>query len=120
MKQIASFVARAHGGEADLPIARGYPFLMNDDALTQRFKTYAIDYLGKEQVVDLPVRMTAEDFAYFSQEMPACFYRLGTGNPDKGIVSPIHTPTFDVDEDCLRISTGLMAYCAMQELNKAI
>ncbi|MCB0561569.1 MAG: amidohydrolase, partial [Phaeodactylibacter sp.] len=72
--------------------------------------------LGKENVVELPIRMTAEDFAYYSQEMPACFYRLGTGNPARGITSPIHTNTFDVDEDCLALSIGLMAWMAVKEL----
>ena len=57
-------------------------------------------------------RMTAEDFAYFSQEMPACFYRLGTGNPERGITSPIHTDTFDVDEAALETGMGLMAFSA--------
>jgi metal-dependent amidase/aminoacylase/carboxypeptidase family protein len=60
--------------------------------------------------------MTAEDFAYFSQEMPACFYRLGTGNPKKGITSPIHTNTFDIDEDALKTGAGLMAWMALKEL----
>ena len=60
--------------------------------------------------------MTAEDFSYYSQKMPACFYRLGTGNAKKGIASPVHTNTFNVDEKCLELSTGLMAWMAIQEL----
>jgi metal-dependent amidase/aminoacylase/carboxypeptidase family protein len=74
--------------------------------------------LGKDKVVDLPLRMTAEDFAYFSQAMPACFYRLGTGNPERGITSPIHTDTFDIDESALETGTGLMAWLAIKELSK--
>ena len=62
--------------------------------------------------------MTAEDFAYFSQEMPACFYRLGTGNPAKGITSPIHTNTFDIDEEALKVGAGLMAWMALKELEQ--
>ncbi len=116
MVRLAEGIAKAHGGNADLVVKKGYPYLLNHEGLARRFKEYAIEYLGEENVVDLPIRMTAEDFSYFSQAMPACFYRLGTGNPSKGITSPIHTPTFDVDEDCLRISTGLMAYCALREL----
>ena len=60
--------------------------------------------------------MTGEDFAYYSQVMPACFFRLGTGNPEKGITSPIHTPTFDVDEECLKVGMGVLAYTALAEL----
>jgi metal-dependent amidase/aminoacylase/carboxypeptidase family protein len=62
--------------------------------------------------------MTSEDFAYYSQVMPACFYRLGTGNPAKGIVSPVHTTTFDIDEDALAVGMGLMAYLAYTRLKE--
>ena len=116
MEELTKFTAKAHGGEAELVIKKGYPFLMNEESLTARFKDYAIEYLGTENVIDLPIRMTAEDFSYYSQEIDACFYRLGTGNAARGITSPIHTPTFDVDETCLEIGSGLMAHCALREL----
>ena len=67
-------------------------------------------------MLDLDLWMAGEDFSYYSQEMPACFYRLGTGNKDKGITSPVHTNTFDIDEDSLELSTGLMAWLAVKEL----
>ena len=88
----------------------GYPFLTNDVEVTKHCKQAAIDYLGKENVEDLPLRMTAEDFAYITQEVPSCFYRLGTGNKSKGITSGVHTSTFDIDERALEISSGLMAW----------
>ncbi|MCO6492955.1 MAG: amidohydrolase [Phaeodactylibacter sp.] len=116
MKRIAEGMAESMGGTCELDIVVGYPVLFNNEALTQKAFRYAEEYLGKENVVELPIRMTAEDFAYYSQEMPACFYRLGTGNPARGITSPIHTDTFDVDEDCLALSTGLMAWMAVREL----
>lgn len=119
MQRIVHQVALAHGGSAELRIDKGYPYLLNNEELTNRFKEYAIDYLGAEYVVDLPIRMTAEDFAYYSHEIPACFYRLGVRNEAKGIISPLHTPTFNVDEDCLKVSTGLMAYCAIAELGSS-
>ncbi len=116
MKQIVQHVAHAHGGKAELRVDKGYPYLLNEEALTARFRSYAAEYAGAENVVDLPIRMTAEDFAYFSHQLPSCFYRLGVRNEAKGITSPLHTPTFNVDEDCLSLSTGLMAYCALAEL----
>lgn len=116
IRQICEQVANAHGGSVELEIRKGYPFLLNDSSLTSRFWSAAVEYLGEENVVELPVRMTGEDFAYFSQEMPACFYRLGTGNPEKGITSPIHTPTFNVDEDCLKVGMGVLAFSALREL----
>lgn len=117
MKKMAESIAEGMGGSCDFVVDVGYPVLVNDDALTQKVRAFAEEYLGPENVVELPPRMTAEDFAYFSQQMPACFYRLGTGNPAKGITSPLHTNTFDVDEDCLELSIGLMAWLAVKELN---
>ncbi len=67
-------------------------------------------------MIDLDVTMAAEDFAYYSQVSDSCFYRLGTGNKEAGITSSLHTPTFNIDEDSLRISTGLMAYLALRQL----
>ncbi len=116
MKRLAESIAEGMGGSCDLRIEVGYPTLINHDELTHKVRQWSEEYLGKENVIELPIRMTAEDFAYYSQEMPACFYRLGTGNPAKGITSPIHTNTFDVDEDCLALSTGLMAWLALKEL----
>lgn len=116
MKKMAEGIAKSMGAACDFTILKGYPVLVNDEVLTAKAKKLAVDFLGKKQVVDLPPRMTAEDFAYFSQEMPACFYRLGTGNPERGITSPIHTNTFDIDEDALETGMGLMAFLAFSEL----
>jgi amidohydrolase len=117
MQQMAEGIAAAMGAQAELIIDKGYPFLKNDELLTERLRSSARAYLGDEQVVELPIRMTGEDFAWYTHELPGCFYRLGTGNPAKGIVSQVHTDTFDVDEDCFYHSTGLMAWLALQELN---
>jgi len=118
MKKIAESMVKNMGGACEFNIVKGYPMLHNHEALTGRTKQWAVEYLGKDKVVDLPPRMTSEDFAYFSQAMPACFYRLGTGNPERGITSPIHTETFDVDEAALETGMGLMAWLAVKELEK--
>ncbi len=99
-----------------LQIKKGYPFLTNDESLTQRCMMYAKQYVGEENVEELPLRMTAEDFAYITQEVPSCFYRLGTGNKVLGITSGVHTATFDIDENALVTGTGLMAWLAINEL----
>lgn len=116
MKKIAESMAKSMGGACEFHIARGYPVLFNHEALTLRAKNWAIEYLDKTRVVDLPPRMTAEDFAYYSQVLPACFYRLGTGNPDRGITSPLHTDTFNIDESALETGMGLMAWLAVKSL----
>lgn len=117
MKFMAESMAQAMGGTCEFNIVKGYPVLYNNEVLTGRMKQHAIEYLGKENVLDLDLWMAAEDFAYYTHQIPGCFYRLGTRNESKGIISNLHTPTFDIDESALAIGTGLMAYLAIQSLN---
>ncbi len=117
MKKMAESIAEGMGGSCDFKIVRGYPFLVNEEKLTAKVKNYAVEYLGEENVLDLDIWMAAEDFAYYSQVADACFYRLGTRNENKNIgKSSVHTPTFDIDEEALNVSTGLMAYLTIKEL----
>jgi amidohydrolase len=116
MKKMAEGIAESMGGSCEFNIMKGYPFLINEEKLTAAVRGYAEDFLGKENVVDLDIWMAAEDFAYYSQVADACFYRLGTRNESRGIVSSVHTPTFDVEESALESSTGLMAYIALKQL----
>ena len=80
---------------------------------------WAKEYLGEENVEEMPLRMTAEDFSFYTHHADACFYRLGTGNKEKGIVSPVHTSTFNIDEDALSIGAGLMAWLAVKKLGES-
>ncbi|MCC6517182.1 MAG: amidohydrolase [Chitinophagales bacterium] len=118
IKTICESIALSFGGICEVNIEKGYPFLKNDEQTTNASFALAQQYLGAENVEEMPARMTAEDFSYYSQEIPACFYRLGTGNISKGITSSIHTPTFDVDENCLKIGSGLMAWIAIKHLSQ--
>jgi len=117
MKKLAEQMAKSMGGVCDFNIKNGYPHLYNNPDLTVHLKQAAQQYLGKKNVVDLPARMTSEDFAFYSHIIPASFYRLGTGNPDKGINSPVHTSTFNIDEEALEIGSGLMAWLAISQLS---
>jgi amidohydrolase len=116
MLQIAHGIVEGMGGEVDFEIRKGYPFLQNNPELTARSTEAAKEYLGEENVLDLDIWMAAEDFAYYSQLIDGCFYRLGTRNEARGIVSGVHTPTFDIEEDSLEIGAGLMAWLAVSEL----
>ncbi len=116
MREVAHGIAKSMGGKCKLHIDKGYPVLFNHEELTKATRKHAVEFLGKRNVVDLPIRMTAEDFAYYSQKIPACFYRLGTGNKKRGITSPVHTDTFDIDESSLELSTGLMSWLAIRQL----
>jgi amidohydrolase len=115
--EIVNGVALAYGAEIHLDLVKGYPFLINHEALTSHLQQYACEYLGSDNVIELPMRLTAEDFAFYSQHLPACFYRIGVANPTKGSNASLHTPTFDVDENSLEIGMGLMSWIALQELS---
>jgi len=116
IKKMAESIAEGMGGRCEVDISKGYPYLENNPELIRRIRKAAIEYVGEENVVDIDITLGAEDFAYYSQIVPAAFYRLGTNNVDKGITSYVHTPTFDIDEDALTIGPGLMAWMAIQEL----
>ena len=116
IRDIAEGIAGGMGGSCEVLIAKGYPFLVNDEETTRETKALAIEYLGAVNVVDLDQRMTAEDFAYYSQIIPSCFYRLGTRNEAKGITANLHTSAFDVDEQSLETGMGLMAWIAINQL----
>ncbi|KAA2240862.1 amidohydrolase [Chitinophaga agrisoli] len=116
IKKQATELAHAMGAEIEIDILVGYPTLYNNESVTAKARALAEEYLGMEQVLDTEVRMGAEDFAYYSQQIPACFYRLGTGNKARGITSGVHTPTFDIDENAIEIGIGAMAYLAAELL----
>jgi amidohydrolase len=100
----------------ELKIIKGYPPLINDTAHTNFFKEKAIELLGKKNVIDLPIRMTADDFAYYLQKIPGTYYRLGTGNKRKGITHNVHTPYFDIDENALYYGTLSLSWFAINYL----
>ncbi len=116
IKKMAETMAEAMGGVCEFTRVKGYPYLKNQPELTRRLRTQAEAYMGRENVVDLDLWMAGEDFAFYSQVVDSCFYRLGTRNEARGITSGVHTPTFDIDEAALAIGPGLMAWLAVQEL----
>lgn len=116
IKKMAESIAEGMGGMCEVEISHGYPYLENNPDLTRRIRKAAEAYVGAENIVDLDITLGAEDFSYYSQVIPASFYRLGTRNEAKGITSYVHTPTFNIDEDALILGPGLMAWMAVQEL----
>ena len=110
IKEISAEMAVAFDVEVDVFIEGGYPVLINDVSLTESLRSAAKDFMGEDNVKDIPQLMTAEDFAWYSHKTKACMYRIGTSNAEKGIVSKQHTPTFDIDEDALEIGAGLLAW----------
>lgn len=101
------------GGKADLHIDIGYPCVVNEMNLTTKAKQLACTFMGESNVSETEIRMGAEDFGFYAQKIPACFFRLGTCNTEKGIVHGVHTSKFDVDESALEHGAGLLAWLAV-------
>ncbi|WP_252940034.1 M20 metallopeptidase family protein [Roseivirga pacifica] len=116
--KLATNVAEGMGGSCDVNIDVGYPFLHNDEDTTAIARAAACEYIGEENIVDLDLWLGAEDFAYYSHEVPACFYRLGTGNEAKETTFGAHTPRFNVDEDAIELGIGFMAWNALKQLGQ--
>lgn len=116
IEKTAIGVSEALGAGCDLRIDRGYPVLVNDAMLCLQAQEDAITYLGKDKIYDLPLIMWAEDFAYYGQEVPACFYNLGVGNRSRGWTSSLHSPKLMVDEASIETGSGLMAWIAIRDL----
>ncbi len=118
IKDIAHHTAKMLGGEVDIDLKVGYPVLYNDEKLTQMARNHIADYVGEENIIDMDLWMAAEDFAWYTHEVPGCFYRLGTRNEARGITHGLHTSRFDIDETAMRHSTGLMAWVALKDLEQ--
>ena len=109
IRKLATELVHSMGAEIDLHIDVGYPSVYNNEQLNDVAKKIAEQYMGTENVEETEIRMGAEDFGYYSQEIPGCFFRLGTGNKSKGITSGVHTPLFNIDEDAIETGIGMMS-----------
>jgi amidohydrolase len=116
MTNMAQSIADSMGASCEFEIIEGYPVLHNDPGLTARSIEFAQMYLGLENVEDLDIRMTAEDFAFFAQEYPSVMYRLGVRKPEQSQPLELHTPHFDIDEEAIKTGTGTMAWLALSHL----
>lgn len=120
IRKVSKELVNSMGCEVEVNIEEGYPSLYNEPELSKRFWQAAVLYIGEERVVDLEIWLAAEDFAYYGEHLPACFYRLGTGNTNLGTTNALHTPSFDVDEEVFSFSSGLLVWAALCELDHSL
>jgi hippurate hydrolase len=118
IRNVTHNIAEAFGAKASIDIPKGYPSLFNHPALTQKMEAYAQNYLGKDQVKILSLRMTADDFAFYSQAIPGCYFRLGTNTNNTLHTASVHNASFDIDEQALETGVGLMSFAAFSYLNE--
>jgi amidohydrolase len=110
IRKLSTELVHSMGAELDLHIDVGYPTVYNNEQLNDVARKIAAQYIGADKVEETEIRMGAEDFGYYSQQIPGCFFRLGTGNKTKGITAGVHTPHFNIDEDAIEIGIGMMAW----------
>lgn len=118
IENVASEIAFKQGGSIELEVRHGYPVLFNHEQITRQASKLAENFLGSDQVESMDIRMTAEDFAWFTQSIPGMMYRLGVKNPDSEKVYPLHTSQFKADDTALRTGISLLVYLAMELLKK--
>jgi metal-dependent amidase/aminoacylase/carboxypeptidase family protein len=112
-KQVIN-IAEAMGAQAEINIDVGYPAVYNDEHITENAVELAKEYFGDDNIEETELRMGAEDFGFYAQKLPACFFRLGVRNEEKGIVYNVHTANFDIDENALEYGAGIMAWMGMK------
>jgi len=117
--QVCKSIAQGMGAEIDVLVDVGYPVVNNDEKLYPLARLKAAEFAGSENITETELRMGSEDFGFYTQEIPGCFYRLGVMNAAKGIVSGVHTPTFNIDEAAIEKGMGMMAWlgATMQDPN---
>ncbi|MFT3846868.1 MAG: M20 family metallopeptidase [Lacibacter sp.] len=116
IRRNATMLVESMGGTLDLHIDVGYPSVYNNEALNEKVKAKAVEMVGDVHVEETELRMGAEDFGYYTQQIPGCFFRLGVMNNEKGINSGVHTPTFNIDEDAIETGMAMMAWLGVSVL----
>jgi hippurate hydrolase len=109
IRKLSTELVHSMGAEIDLHIDVGYPTVYNNEELNKLGRSIAVEFMGDGRVSETEMRMGAEDFGYYSQQIPGCFFRLGTANKAKGITAGVHTPKFNIDENAIEIGIGIMA-----------
>lgn len=114
LAETVTCTAKALGVEAELEIRKGYPVLVNDTTMTETVERYFREFLGEENVLQSEPLMTAEDFAYYLQEIPGTFWQIGTGTGNDRKGDSLHSATFNPDESVLETGSALLAYSALR------
>jgi len=120
IKKQTKGLVEAMGAEVDIHIDVGYPTVDNDPFFTEEAWQLAAQYMGSGKVEETEVRMGAEDFGYYTQQVPGCFFRLGVGNEAQGIVHNVHTPYFNIDESAIPTGAGIMAWLGASMKSTAV
>jgi amidohydrolase len=117
IRRIINKTCAAFGCTADIDIPDGYPCVINNDKITAQAKSFAEEWVGEENIRTLETRMTSEDFGFFTQKYPCCFYRYGVKGKMNATTGGLHSSTFQIDEKALKTGMGGMAWLAWKFMN---
>ena len=124
LKNVAEHVGAAHGAkvEALVPDAKGNPVTMNDPELTARMRPSLEAVAGKDNVVEPPLQMGAEDFSFYAKEVPAMFFFVGATAPgiDPATAPSNHSPKFMLDESSLDLGLRALLQVTLDYLRRTV
>ncbi len=115
IRRILEGVTLSYNGHYEMDYDEGPPVLVNDTEVSLWVREKAVEYLGRENVLDVEGVMGGEDFAYFLQKVPGCFFRLGVGNEDTAGFD-LHSPYLTPDPESIKTGSGLLAYLAKESI----
>ncbi len=120
VRRIITETCVAYGCTADIEIPDGYPCVVNDETVTSKACEFASDWIGEENIRTLEMRMTSEDFGFFTQKYPCTFYRFGVKGEINANTGGLHSSTFQIDEKALETGVGGMAWLAWKFITDEI
>ena len=115
IRDIAEGTAKSMGAECEVDIKDGYPVVHNHEQATKEALGFAREFLDSSNVEEMDIRMTAEDFGYYTHKYPSVFYRFGVKQKD-GPTGALHTPQLDINEEALETATGMLSWLAVKFL----
>lgn len=116
IRRMTEQICEANGAKGTVDIPPGYPSLFNDPEVSPKAEGWAKEYLGEENVKTLDLRMAGEDFSFYTQHMPGCFFRMGTNKNDKEFTASVHNAHFDIDEEAMKTGVGTMSWIVVNAL----
>ena len=116
INRIITETCAANGCTAEIDMPLGYPCVINNEEITTKARSFAEEWVGKENLRTLEIRMTSEDFGFFTQKYPCTFYRFGVKGEINANTGGLHSSTFQIDEKALETGMGGMAWIAWKFL----
>lgn len=117
IRRIINETCAAYGCTAEIDIPDGYPCVVNNEKITNLARGFAAEWVGEENIRTLEMRMTSEDFGFFTQKYPCTFYRFGVKGDTNLNTGGLHSSTFQIDEKALETGLGGLVWLARKFLD---